>query len=679
MTARGHHGLLLGGAASPVTDGIAYPLTYDEQDWANALTWARQGNGPHVTPRGFRGDGFEARYRATSGLPSWLTTTTDGLCLHATVDLEGCDSKRNSEGDIVVAVCENDATAETKLGLSVYSDIQDATLPHLVVHCYTNARRRVFVARKNWAFGFRFPLLTSGGQTVRPQALHFLDADTVLVTGHYNETFSRCYKVRLSDGASLGFFDFPAPYVHVASATERTSDGTHWFGDFATGMLLRVDLDASFIAGTAQIDVEYDCSVLSGFGAIEWVEDGANEYLLAAEYLTTGTPYLYVIDPDDVVDAGTFATGDRIKRFACSQRAQGVNFDSGKLFMSMNRLTADGTAVGKIQRYDILTAIASLADGGTLTAEQTWIGPSQYVEDIDFHPTSGNLWMQTEGRASVADEDGFLSAWESDLDAESMVNHVTAWTPGSSSDVTVRVNGKTFSTTSFAGGSISAVPAVISVGGPPAVAATTAGQVGYFIGYVRDIVIQSSDLTPEQYAYAVAGNYELNTLTEHVITLTNPNANVDASGWTNEVGSIGRRTSNPLPYEGAGYFFGGANAQTISRERFSVETITGLTGGQIDAATMWARVEWRQASFGGTDDDVGAMGLRCLDGTPTQQTVAYAILAEPLPAQTWFQRGFSAAIPSGCRNLDVLYRSDRNSGTNNDGYIDAISAVIYQQ
>ena len=528
--------------------------------------------------------------------------------------------------------------------------------------------------RKEWKYGFRFPTLTFGGETVRPQGLCFMDANTLLVTGHYNETLSRCYKIDLTTKTVAGTFDFSASHKHIGSIAYRASDTSYWFGDFFSGKLLKVDLTASFAGGTASVTSEYTCTAINGFAAIEWINISGTDYLLAAEHLTSGTPYLYVIDAVHVTNGGTFATGDRLKRFVITQRCQGISFESSKLFMSMNRLTADSTATGKLQRYDLLTAISSGADGDTLAAEATWNAPSQYPQDIDFHPSSGEIWTQTEGLATVISDSGWLAAWHRSLSSDYAENHVSLEYNGGGT-TTIKLNGQLFEAMAW---TPTIGPACISVGGPPQAAAGQAN--GFFIGAVRNVFLQDQSISSTTYANVIAGTtYEPNTLTAYTVSLTNGDAESTTTGWTNEVGSISNRASNPAPHGGASYFAGGSNLQTISRQRHVLTTVTGLTTGQIDAAVMWARINWWQAGFGGTDTDTCAMGLRCLDGTPTEQNIAYAGIIQMAPSLTWFKRGFAASIPVGCRNVDALYRSDRGSGTNNDGYVDDIEMVIYKQ
>lgn len=657
-------------AIESLTAGIAYPLTYDEAD-STGLTWTRQGTGPHITPDGFAGDGYQSRYRATASLPAFVTSSSGPLTLHASVTAEY--GPRHATRDVVCSVCENDTSAAPKLGFYVRADSQVPATLNATLQAYDGSLQIEYLFRREWRYEFRFPELNSDSDKFTPQGLHFLDASTMLVSAYRaTSNLSRVYKVRTSDGAVLGYFDFndtDIPSGWHINAITAAPDGSIWMAGNRT--LFEIDVDASLLSNDAEVLTRYDVTAANGsFLDIKTI--GGTDYVVTGQYLESGTPYLYVFPYSLIEDEGTFDIADRTKRFVINQRVQGVNYDGGKLFMTMNRTTADGAgSLGKIQRVDL---DLSAGDGTSITtAEAEWYAPSGYPEDLDFHPSNSRLYVSTEGRSAVRSDDGWLGIWSSALDGAAQENHVTAEYNGSGS-VTIKLNNQLFDIKSW---TPTATPAAITVGGPPQAAAGITN--GFFIGHVRNIVIQDYPLTSDGYGYAINGDYEPNTLTTYSVTITNPGAESTTTGWTNEVGSLGNRASNPAPHSGASYFFGGANAQTIARQRFSIETVTGLSTAAIDAATMWARVNWWQTDFGGSDTDTASMGLRYLDGTPTQISLTYSGIVNEAPDQTWIKRGTAVSTPSGARNIDLVYRSDRNNGTNNDGYIDDITLDFYKQ
>lgn len=687
MSIAGHHGLMMGAGFTPeFTTRIAWPGTYDEDDYNTLLTWTRSGGGgPHITPTGMYGNGYDAKYKAT-GLPAWLSTAATDLLMHASItvrpNLTGNGSGTATlNGDFILHVGEDDSSPTPKMAFIVSRDVGVVSIPKLCLQ-YGGADPTAKLARHGWKYEHRFPLLSSGGFNARPQAMLFLDANTYLLTAHYEDTLSRCYKLDINSGAVLGYFDFPSPYLHVATAAMR-EDGTVWFADYATGFVMRVDVDASLATNAAVIDVEYDMSILASLGSIEWARLGASnaEYLVAVEYATTGSPYAYLVPAAEVVDATAFAVVDRYKRFVCSQRVQGiaVNDDDGKAYTTQNRLTADGAGnLGKIQRIDLSAQADSLSDGGTLVAEATTYAPSGLPQDLDFHPVTGWCWTSTEGDQSVGDSEGFMGVWSGPNDGSDVENHVTAWYDYSATTIIVRINNRTFgtATTSY---TAAVAPACVTINGTPTGAAGL--TTGYSTAIIRNVVIDdpSAMWSDDAYLTAINGLYEPNVLTAYTITLDNDGTVNNVTGWTNETGGIANRSTNPAPHTGAAYLAGGNNAATKARQRYVIATVTGLTTGQIDAGGIWARTTWLQASFGVTDDDTCGVGLRTLDGTPTQITESVAFKQEIFPEKTWFERGHALTIVSGSRNLDLLYDATRLSGTALDGYVNRIAMTIYRQ
>ena len=671
---------------------LSFPLTYDEQDASGAITLSRLGGAPWVTPEGMKGDGYTARYMvAGASLPSFIKYGSIGpLTLHASV--KAFDGARQGSGvtarDVIVSVCENDVTANPKLEIAVMNDENDPLECNIALRSYTSAMQVKRLCRATWSYGFRFPQLLDGTNKVRPQACLFLDANTLLISGHYADTKSRVCRIDLPTMTVTGQFDFPTPYVHIASAAFRASDSTYWFGDYATGRLLGVDLAASFAAGTAQITFNNLASAIVGFGSIDWVNISGTDYLLAVEYANTGTRYLYVAPASAFTNGGTFNIASRTKRFVLSgSRMQGVCMEGGKLFVSFNKNSTSTNIPGYIERYNVLTAVASTADGATLTAEDIWAAPSKFVEDLDFHPITGEVWTSTEGLSGVASDDGWLAYWHRPLtsvkDVEWGENHITAEYDGNGK-VTVKINNQLFEELSW---TPSITPDVVSIGGPPVQSANING--GFFVGTVRRIVLQDQAMTTAQYTAAVAGtDDEPNALTVYNVMLTNPGAETgNVSGWTTEVGTgMTVRAASPFPHTGNWYFTGGGNLQTIARQRVVIAAATGLTTAEIDALaasnSLWARVDWWQSNY--DNNDPGSMGIRMLNGTPSELSLSYSglvtiVTGSVLGGNDWIMRGHVAPVPSGARNTDALIRTDRTAGTNSDSYFDDIKLTFYRK
>ncbi|KKK95574.1 hypothetical protein LCGC14_2671430, partial [marine sediment metagenome] len=141
----------------------------------------------------------------------------------------------------------------------------------------------------------------------------------------------------------------------------------------------------------------------------------------------------------------------------------------------------------------------------------------------------------------------------------------------------------------------------------------------------------------------------------------------NTSGWINELGSLAVRTTNPLPFSGSFYFFGGANSQTRARQDIVVPAnlIT-----ETDAGLLTANVRWHQNSFQGQDD--AEMEIEFYDGLPGSiiGTKTAAGLTSPT---VWTQRTLSVVVPPLTRTIRIFYHADRDFGTNLDGYIDDIT------
>lgn len=660
---------------------VVLPLTYDEDDYDASMTWTRQGASPHVTPDGFEGNGWNARLLSTT-IPTWMTTAGRRLVLHGSVKFYD-QRPMNASGDTVVHVGANSSgvSPNPKLALKVLQDPDSAQHAYLALQTYTSSLQTMPLARPHWKYEAQYPQLTSGGFEVRPQALHFIDGNTLVVAGHYQDNETRVHKIDLTTGDVTGQFTFgTSTFRHVASFAKNAA-GEVWAVDYETGRTLKIDLDASFTAGTAVILANWNTSILNKVSGIEFITVSGTEYVLIAEYATSGTPYLYVIPASQMVDGATFAVANRYKRFPVGRNAQGIAVHSGHLWASKNWDLATVTRFGWMERFnDIATFISGQPDGTALSTilSQTLTAPSEYCEDIKFHPTTGHLWTMTEGWQGVGDWDGFLSIWSSPADGTIVENHVTAFYNGTGT-VSVKLNNKPASSASW---TPTTTVAAVSVGGPPQPTADIAN--GFFKGYVKNVRFQNKEMTDAEYDDTIDGTtYEPNTLTAYTITLTNPGAETgNTTGWTNETGGLATRQLNPTPFEGAYYFNGGSFAQTIARQRVDLVAATGLTGTQIDAGNIWAKLRWAQASY--TAQDPCTMGLRMLNSTPTQQSLTYGDL-DYVPygnsgaTPNWQLLALGVDIPSACRYVDAVYRADRTSGTNNDGYIDSIKMTIYRR
>ncbi|MEY9829821.1 hypothetical protein ABIA25_001636 [Sinorhizobium fredii] len=668
-------------------NSLIYPLTYDEADFIGANALTRLGAGPLVSPLGFLGDGGATRYKLAS-LPGWLASASAAVSMHAYVTIDR--ARKNADRDTIVHLGADDSNRYGKIELCVLDD--DATnsnQPNLALRVRgASSFTTRYLGRQNWKFGLRWPTahLTSGANTVRPQTHLFLDADTIVMIGHYADAESRAYKVQISTGTVLGSFTFGSGVYRHVSSIARRSNGDVWVVDYDSGHALKIDLDASFTAGTVSILADWNLTnlgtnVLTG---IEFTTISGTEHVLIALYAAAATTYLYAIPVSQMIGGSTFAIADRYKRWLIERTCQGMAVRSadGLLYMSHNSLLGGSATDNNAPiRAISMSQFTSLADGGTLAVTRDHFGPSQYPEDIKFHPTTGEAWIGTEGRAGVIDNTSFLSYWRSLLTDNLPVERRVVIDYDGAGTYTMTLDGAPFGTLSL---TPNPTPACLSIGGPPA---ASAGWTNGFAGCtVRELAFKDGPFTTDELSYLAAGDYEANALTAYTVSLANPGAESGTGSWTAESGGLGTRNSGPAPRYQEGqtntqYFTGGTSLATLARQRASIATVTGLSTAAIDAkiaaGDLWGVLAWWQTNFDGAADP-GAGGIRFLDGTPTQINVTYGDVVANTN-QVWRKRVLSAAAPTGARNIDALQRMDRTSGTNNDTYIDDISLVLYSR
>jgi len=660
----------------PDADAILVPLTYDETNEAVApLTWTRLGDGPRVTPAGMIGDGLNARLLATAGLPGYATSNSGNLYLRATIAAFAAGA-RNATADRIVSVCVNDATANPRLEFAIVDDASNSDEPNVAVRSYTGSMQTKRLSRREWRFASAYPEKTRGGFGVRPQGILLLEG-LVLTCEHYEEQFSTAHKVNPATGANEGVFQFAAGRNHVSAIADRPSDGSVWFLDATTEHLLEVDLDASFASQSAVVLSDVDLSALTGPVAIDWVVIDEVEYLLVGENVSG---LVYVFDGADVVDAATLVAADRVKRLQGPANCQGIVFRLQGEEGEDDEEEESEDSIGVL--YSATTGSGALVhaiDFGTWfatgTDDQSYAGyelathgaPSAMVGDLDIDD-GGNLWMPTEGLATLADDTDWFAIWTSPLTG-SVENIYSAYYAGGA--VTVRINDRAFCTLAW---TPTPTPAAISIGGPPQ---ATLGQAnGFFLGTVRDIVIQGTDYDPNDFDLGLVYENE-GTVQEYPLIIVNPGAEDGVTGWTNEVGVLGVDTSTPDPHSGLGFFYGVNNAHTTASQRVELAAVSDVDVERLDDGDCWIIVQWFAASFTG-QDDTGAMWVRFRDASEVQIGGDHQGPAlRPLPNVTWIPRSFAVLIPAGTRYVDLVMDMVRVDGSDNDGYTDDISAAIY--
>lgn len=647
----------------PDDNAIILPLTFDEIDQSDTpLTWTRLGDGPRITDRGMLADGYEARLVATASLPAYITSLAGPLMLRVSVQLHA--GARNATADVIASVCENDGSPNPKLEFAVVDDPSIATEPNTAFRTYTASMQTQRMGRKDWNFAFTYPIKTSGGFDGRPQGV-LVYGEGMLITAHYEDQLSLCHYVSRETGELINAFQFDAANFHVSAIADRESDSSIWFCDFATQYLLNVDVESSFGTLTADVLAEVDMTALNGVSAIEFAEVYDEEYFLVAEYQTAGTAYLYLYLASECVDGAVLTPASRIKRLVIPLEIQGIVYRNGVLYMA----SSNNPVGGVVRAIDLESWIGTGSDGDTWSTYDTGITyypPTEQVEDIDFDE-AGDLWAATEGETSIGDDTAFSALWCSSLEGTES-NVYSAFYDGAGS-IALRINDRDFATLAL---TPTVTPAAISVGGP--VQAAAGETAGFFVGTVRNVVVQENDLVMNDPGdlYQYEQNGSTNT---YPLPLINAGAEAgDTSAWTDELGALAVRSSNPDPYEGAYYFSGGTAAETIASQRVAVADM-GLSTSLVDYGICWAVLEWAQATFA-AQADTARLGFRFLDETETEISEEYAAAFAPTPSGSFVPRSYGVAVPVNTRYIEVLIDMVRVDGVNNDGYVDDIRGAV---
>lgn len=621
---------------------------------------------PSITTKGV--SGFANRYNLTvaeTDLPDFITRSANGvLGLAFTVSVT--NPPQSSVSPTTVVELLDTTTNSKKIGFHVKKDSRKSDEAMLYAEVSTGTVYEL--GRPSWTFSFKFPEITIDNKRVRPQALKFID-DYLLITGHYEDTLSKAFIINKLTGVVVNSFLFPLPYVHVSSCAVK-SDGSVWFLDYDTEKLLKVNIASSIASGNAVIELVYDLSALTFAGAIDWVTISGIEYLICQEYEnTTATKYTYVIPATAITDGGVFLLTDRFKRFTSGiSRAQGIRYKDGKVYLTSNKYPLESTNTGILAAFSFDEAMASVADGGAMAQVGNWGSPSPYPQDLDFDPTTGNVWTMTEGYYSVDDNDQFLSVWQKNLQEPTETVEISVKIDNQG-DTEIKINDNLFisdnSNSLVKPNALKIMPEATNEVAPST----------YFCGYISDIILKNGEILPENKS----------TLLNQPVVESYPvavsQAEMGVGEWVNESGAIATRGSNPNPKVGTAYFSGGSNPITIAYQRFDLLSVMNKTPsellGVLQEKDCWITLEWFQSSFNGVDTDRGGLGIRFIGEDFSELKYVEPSDLYFIDRGIWFKRSIAGKIPTGARFFDIVYRAVRLNGTNNDVYVDDISANVH--
>ncbi|MCQ3829662.1 hypothetical protein HXX02_09405, partial [Microbulbifer elongatus] len=148
--------------------------------------------------------------------------------------------------------------------------------------------------------------------------------------------------------------------------------------------------------------------------------------------------------------------------------------------------------------------------------------------------------------------------------------------------------------------------------------------------------------------------------------------------WQIEQGSPGVRSSSPSPAlaEGAYYLYGGVNnPESIFSQNVSL-TRDGFSQSDIDAGRLMLAADWLQSSYHGLDQGELIFRFRNISGDLISEVSSGLTAAE---AYQWERKKFSTHVPEGATSVDLVVRSLRKNGNNNDAYFDKIQLKAHLQ
>lgn len=139
--------------------------------------------------------------------------------------------------------------------------------------------------------------------------------------------------------------------------------------------------------------------------------------------------------------------------------------------------------------------------------------------------------------------------------------------------------------------------------------------------------------------------------------------------WTEILGNNWRqRIASPAPYEGTAYFFPGAAALAELQQDVDVS----LYAEDIDNGIQEFIFEGYVRSYPQSPADQSRIVLEFLDSSKTVKLDSVDSGNYSVSSQ-WVQIADTSIAPQGTRNIRIRLISTRRSGSNNDGYYDALS------
>ncbi len=153
--------------------------------------------------------------------------------------------------------------------------------------------------------------------------------------------------------------------------------------------------------------------------------------------------------------------------------------------------------------------------------------------------------------------------------------------------------------------------------------------------------------------------------------LLNPGFESGLANWTTLMGTPALRPADPLPFEGTQYLYG--NNTAVFAVSQDVDLVaSGVSATNIDAGLLWVDYGGYQAGWG--DGDFGVISVQFLNGAMAE--VGSDALSSFTSDHQWLGREATVVLPPGTRTIRYTFTGTRESGSNDDAYLDAAFLTV---
>ena len=156
----------------------------------------------------------------------------------------------------------------------------------------------------------------------------------------------------------------------------------------------------------------------------------------------------------------------------------------------------------------------------------------------------------------------------------------------------------------------------------------------------------------------------------HANLLSNPGFESGLTDWQS-TNNVVIRTGDPLAYEGTNYIFG-ENTGTFTIWQDIDLINSGVSAAQIDTGNLNILFGGWQSGWNG--NDMGQITVRLFDTNNIE--IAANSLTAFTSSQQWTEQSGTISLLSGTRFIRYEFTGTKNSGINNDAYLDAATLDV---